>query len=1140
MKKLIENLMLSSLLILPNRSFLSICVSFLAFAVFTADLSAANPEKIIAQAESYSEAAVQALSENDYKKAHRLCSEILAFVAENKDVYGCRYLPFYIGNEIFEPVIIYLSRTDAEEAVRLCDGNIGLMEMRLSIWKEDGEIKTKEEYVGNLSIQYTKAAYLFQDEGLNDVAELYFSKALEVYEQNGIKSQEYCDALWDMANFLQTGKHDYAESIACHAKRINAIAEVSGANSLAVKEAYANMYDVYALAASWVKFAGYPGQIDWLGLGILDFEAGKRAGAAMREANKHLMEKYGKDVLVACYGYQVFQKGREYAGAAGKSIIDRISQGLYPYESYESILSEIYRDEAALDLVYGQFEDFSSDIVSMGSYCGSYDEFTAHIEVLSAICQNLNMIELSINLMSECFAVVAADRPDLAEYVGASLIPLAGSHSHPRFYEVEPFFTEPVFHGSEAKYYDVNNFISIYSSCLRRHTMDFDEGKASRLAEVLASVVESRPDADRVSKSIAFAALKDFHYWFDDREKGDQYARKCVDILLALIAENAAGNAPSNPSWPVIMYSELATNYGSLREFEKAKSVLKQCLVYYSHNDNTSTNINRIYSELTWIAAKEDNKEDFKFYAPLFAESAKAVYMDRTFGMTKQERLGYYYDSGLPYLLGWFAFKALSDENLAGVCYDMALYHKGFLLNREKDIVRNIIKGGDAELQKAYKEYSMAVLDGSNDAYAMEQSMMTRYAEHLEFRNPAEEAGWQDVQESLGEGEIAIEFVWAEDLASLSPDYSAIMIRKGWSAPKIIKIAEEDELKSLVSLGYKAYLPGSKAYSVVWEPVAPLLEGVKRIYFSPDGFISQLNIEVIADNKGRMMNEKFDVIRLSSTGHLCHKGQQKADGYDSALLFGGLKYDTDTTVMARHRNLYADSRLSEYLRGALPDSLRFGWKYLPGTKTEIHDIAGILDSGNVKTTLLEADEGTETAFKSFSFSEIPIIHIATHGFYMEEKEAKKEPAFSDLYIISDYADPMKRSGLVFSGGQHIWLGEPLPDNVDDGILTADEIAGMNLFSTDLLVLSACQTALGDISRDGVFGLQRGFKLAGVNTIVMSLWQVSDVATSLMMTEFYKNIIRGKSKKESFDAAINAVKAKYKSPAYWAAFIMLDA
>lgn len=1132
--------MLSRLSIRINRCFLSICVSFFAFAVITVDLPAASPKKIIAQAESYSQAAAQALAENDYKKAYRLCSEILAFVQENKDVHGCRYLPYFIDEEIFEPVIRYLSQTDANEAVRLCDGNIGLMELKLYIWWQDGYIKTWRQYVIDLSFQHTKAAYLFQDEGLNDAAELYFSKALEVYEQHGIKSQEYCDALWDMANFQQTEKHDYAKSIACHAKRINAIAEVSGAGSDAMKEAYANMYDVYALATSWVRFAGYPGQIDWLDVEILDFEAGKRVGAAMREANKDLMEKCGKDVLVACYGHQVSLKGQEYALTAGKSIIDLIRHGLYPYESYESILSEIYRDEAALDLVYGQFEDFRSDIVDMSSYCGSYEEFTAEIDVLSAICLNLNMIDLSIYLMSECLSVVAADRPDLAEYVGATLIPLTSSHSHPRFYEVEPFFTESVFRGSEAKYYDVNNCILIYSSCLRRHTMDFDEEKASRLAEVLSSVLESRPDANINMVSAALASLKDFHYWFDDKEKGDQYARKCVDILLAQIAESLAGNDPANPSWPIILYSELAKNYGSLREFEKAKSVLKQCLVYYSHNDNTSTNINHVYSELAWIADKEDNKEDFRSYAPLLAESAKGVYLDRTFGMTKRERVGYYYDSGLPYFLGWFASVALSDENLAGVCYDIALYHKGFLLNREKAIVRNIIEGGDADLQKAYKEYSMSVSDGRDDAYAKEQNMMDMYAEHLEFRNTAEEINWHDVQESLGEGEIAIEFVLAEGLASQTADYAAVLIRKGWDAPKIVKIADEKEMMSLALSGSEAYSPDSRAYSVVWEPVVPLLKGVKRIYFSPDGFLSQLNIEVMADDDGRPMNEKFDVIRLSSTGHLCQKEERrKADGYDSALLFGGLKYDTDTTVMARHRNLYADSGLSEYLRGALPDFLRSGWKYLPGTKTEIHDIAGILNSGNVVTTLLEADEGTETAFKSFSFSEIPIIHIATHGFYMEEKEAKKEPVFSELYTISDHADPMKRAGLIFSGGQHAWLGEPLPDNVDDGILTADEIAGMNLFGTDLLVLSACQTALGDISRDGVFGLQRGFKLAGVNTIVMSLWQVSDGATSLMMTEFYKNLLAGKSKREAFRLAQDTVRDRYEDPFYWAAFIMLD-
>ena len=1112
--------------ICTNRCFLSVLVSFFAFTASTVDLSAANPEKIIARAKSYSEAAVQALAENDYKKAYNLCSEILAFVQKNKDVQECRYLPYYIDNEIFEPVIRYLSHTDANEAVRLCGGNIGLMEQKLYLWWQDGYIKTGRQYVIDLAFQHTKAAYLFQEEGLDDAAEMYFSKAIEVYEQHGIKSQEYCDALWDMANFQQIRKHDYIESIVFHSKRVNAIAEVGGAGSDAMKEAYANMRNVYSIVTSWVHFAGFPGYIDWLEMVILDLETGKRVCDAMSDADRSIMEKYGEDVLVSCYGHMVAVNSQEYGWAAGVSQVDRIRYGLYPYESYSGILTEIYKDRAALNLVYGQFVDFGADVGEISSHYASDEELTAHIMTLSSICQHLNMIDLSICLMSECLSVVAADRPDLAEYVGATLIPLTSSHSHPRFYEVEPFFTESVFRGEEAKYYDVNNFILIYRSCLRRHAMDFDEEKASRLAEVLSSVLESRPDADINMVSAALAALKDFHYWFDDKEKGDQYARKCVDILLAQIAENPAGNDPSNPSWPVILYSELATNYGSLREFEKAKSALKQCLVYYRHNDNTNTDIHHIYGELAWIADKEDNKEDFRTYAPFMAESGKSVYEDRTFGMTKLERTSYYYDSGLPYNLEWFASEALSDEKLAGLCYDVALYHKGYLVNREKDIIRNIIEGDDADLKDAYKEYAAAAADGRDDAYDKELSMMDLYARHLEFRDTADGLGWRDVQKMLGDDEIAIEFILAEGLASQTADYAAVLIRKDWDEPKIVKMADENEMMSLALSGSEAYTPDSGAYSAVWSPVVPFLEGVKRIYFSPDGFLSQINIESITASDGSLMNEKFDIIRLSSTGLLCDDSRLEPDGYDSALLFGGLKYDADTTVMTRHRNLYADGGLSELLRGALPDSLRAGWAYLAGTKAEIQDIAGILNSAGVTTTLLEAEDGTETAFKSFSFSEIPVIHIATHGFYLKESD-------------SDHVDPMKRAGLIFAGGQHAWLGEPLPDNVDDGILMAEEIAGMNLFGTDLLVLSACQTALGDIARDGVFGLQRGFKLAGVNTIVMSLWQVSDGATSLMMTEFYKNLLAGKSKRESFRMAQSAVRDRYEDPFYWAAFIMLD-
>jgi len=135
-----------------------------------------------------------------------------------------------------------------------------------------------------------------------------------------------------------------------------------------------------------------------------------------------------------------------------------------------------------------------------------------------------------------------------------------------------------------------------------------------------------------------------------------------------------------------------------------------------------------------------------------------------------------------------------------------------------------------------------------------------------------------------------------------------------------------------------------------------------------------------------------------------------------------------------------------------------------------------------------------------------------------------------------------------AGANHILEGDTLPDNVEDGILTAKEIAGVDLHGLDLVVLSACQTGLGDISQgEGVFGLQRGFKKAGANSILMSLWEVDDKATQILMTQFYKNLLSGQSKHQSL---LNAQKNLreyrnangeqcYNSPKYWAAFILLD-
>ena len=128
---------------------------------------------------------------------------------------------------------------------------------------------------------------------------------------------------------------------------------------------------------------------------------------------------------------------------------------------------------------------------------------------------------------------------------------------------------------------------------------------------------------------------------------------------------------------------------------------------------------------------------------------------------------------------------------------------------------------------------------------------------------------------------------------------------------------------------------------------------------------------------------------------------------------------------------------------------------------------------------------------------------------------------------------------MMAGGNRAWTGESIPVGVEDGILTAAEIANLDFNSCDLVVLSACETGLGEITDEGVLGLQRAFKNAGVNTIVMSLWEVDDQATSYMMQNFYKYLIKGTGKREAFSLAQEAVRKKYSDPRYWAAFIMLD-
>ena len=225
------------------------------------------------------------------------------------------------------------------------------------------------------------------------------------------------------------------------------------------------------------------------------------------------------------------------------------------------------------------------------------------------------------------------------------------------------------------------------------------------------------------------------------------------------------------------------------------------------------------------------------------------------------------------------------------------------------------------------------------------------------------------------------------------------------------------------------------------------------------------------------------------------------------------------------------------------DSLRGNkWISLDNTIKEIDFISDELSRNQIKTALFTGTNANEESIKALSGKKTNLLHLATHGFFLPIEEARKVDYFQ-MIDRDDNPTPdmsMRRSGLIMAGGNRAWSGDTIPEEVDDGILTAQEISVLDFREMELVVLSACETGLGDINTsEGVFGLQRAFKKAGAKTLIMSLWKVNDEVTKSLMNKFYQSLLSGKTKHEAFLEAQQFIRSRHPEPQNWAAFIMLD-
>ncbi len=535
---------------------------------------------------------------------------------------------------------------------------------------------------------------------------------------------------------------------------------------------------------------------------------------------------------------------------------------------------------------------------------------------------------------------------------------------------------------------------------------------------------------------------------------------------------------------------------------------------------------------------------------------------DFTFLSESEKEL--YYQTHLPEMNSFIAYSLNRKERnpeITCYAYNYILLYKGLMLKSNTAMRLAILNSKDPELLKKYDEWvslkkeisalystpvemrNTDVTTLENRANILEKDLNQRSQVFSDFTKGAQ-LTWNNVRDGLKPGEAAIEFTHFKVSEKNKGDavyYCALIVKPNSRLPEMVKLFEEAELENIIgktgstNIDYVRNIygtgknPDDRLYRLIWQPIEKYLAGVNTIYLSPSGLLFKISFPAIRNNANMFLCDKYMIDIKGSTGNSPLKDAFSSDYGISAMVCGGIQYNKD------------NSRTQI-------------WNYLEGTKNEAEAIRSILEKGNVEVNCLTDNKATETYFKQYS-GKYNVLHIATHGFfYPDPGEEKNRIKSSEVeggpivfrggstgFGVSSFVNnlnPLMRSGLVFAGANSVWNKSDI-DEGDDGVLTAQEVTQVDLRKVGLVVLSACETGLGDIrGSEGVYGLERAFKMAGAKYIVMSLWQVPDKETEEFMVTFYSKLMKNKDTRKAFSETQKEMRLKY-DPYFWAAFVLME-
>jgi len=634
--------------------------------------------------------------------------------------------------------------------------------------------------------------------------------------------------------------------------------------------------------------------------------------------------------------------------------------------------------------------------------------------------------------------------------------------------------------------------------------------------------------------------------------KGDfQNAELYYGKGMMVKERNGDDNTPS--------YAKSLSNLGTLigrkenytiagQYLEKAAGIMLKKL---GHDDpDYAESIN---SMLSLYYAKHDEIDWRKNIGPAISTWQNSVkHLLLSFGENEKENyLSNHLQARDMFLSMLYYFKQHQNiDTLGDVYFKMITALQGWLLTGSQQLNAAVVKEKDSLVLDLYKhwvflktKYSTAIKyneEKQRQLHLNADSLLLQ-VEQAEMNLIRKLPALQDVLKNTGSGTstVAAKLAPGEALINwvsfkyMSPQqwtdsvlYGAFIILQGDTTAHFTALFEQRDLQKLLdhyhnhdgrSLVFdKQPNPSFKnidsaLYRLIWQPLLSYIGSAKKVYMVPSGLLNKVSFVSLTDTSNKALLETTELHILNNVNDNIKAAINTRSAPGKISLFGGAYFDGQSNTL-------------QNTAGFMP--------YLPGTTKEVGQLAQLFKSKAWHVVLDTGFAASERNFNKLSGNVSPyILHIATHGFYIKQVLAQKTQTQAGL--------PLLRNGFLLTGAKIFWGTDSVAVNNEDGIVTAQKVANLNFSATSLVTLSACESALGDVSNsEGVYGLQRAFKIAGVQNMLITLWKIPDAETAELMNLFYKDVLNGKSYYTALRNAQVALKAKYPNPAIWAAFELI--